>query len=188
MIVENFDVILDDYKINVKIVRNKDGNHLFVFTSQGKKRTLSACDLLAVVYDLNDKDEEAANALKNMLDHYSVNDPLYWKLRDAVMTAKTAWENRKNMVYKQQRCKTYLMKDENTGFTKIGKSVHPLKRESTLQAEKPTISLFKVCDRLVERELHNRFSTKHIRGEWYNLSKEDIEYILSKYDFKTINE
>lgn len=49
------------------------------------------------------------------------------------------------------------MKDENTGFTKIGKSIHPKKRERTLQSEKPTISLFKVCDKLVEKELHDYF-------------------------------
>lgn len=79
--------------------------------------------------------------------------------------------------------KTYLMHDANTGYTKIGKSINPRQRERTLQSEKPTITLMKVCDRLVEKQLHAQYADKRIRGEWFDLSEEDIADICSKYKF-----
>jgi len=79
--------------------------------------------------------------------------------------------------------KTYLMKDESTGLIKIGRSVSPSIRERTLQAEKPTISLLKVCDSLVERELHEQYENNRVRGEWFNLSDEEIAKIVEEYKF-----
>ena len=79
--------------------------------------------------------------------------------------------------------KTYLMRDSNTGYTKIGKAKDPKFRERTLQSEKPTISLFATCDSLVEPELHKKFESKRIRGEWFLLSEEDINYIMNNYKF-----
>lgn len=72
---------------------------------------------------------------------------------------------------------TYLMNDENTGFYKIGKSKNPKYRESTLQSEKPTINLIHVIKQDIERELHNKFSDKRIRGEWFRLNDEDVSLI-----------
>lgn len=79
--------------------------------------------------------------------------------------------------------KTYLMKDSNTGYTKIGKAINPKFRERTLQSEKPSISLFAVCDNLIESELHKKFESKRIRGEWFDLCEEDIKLILNSYKF-----
>lgn len=82
--------------------------------------------------------------------------------------------------------KTYLMRDSNTGYTKIGMSVNPRQRECTLQSEKPTITLFRVCDTLVEKELHSRYAVKRVRGEWFDLTEADIERICNDYQFKEI--
>ena len=79
--------------------------------------------------------------------------------------------------------KTYLMKDSNTGLIKIGKAVNPKFRERTLQSEKPTISLFAICDNLVERELHKKYNDKRVRGEWFKLSEDEVSKIVSKYNF-----
>lgn len=79
--------------------------------------------------------------------------------------------------------KTYLMKDSNTGYTKIGKAINPKFRERTLQSEKPSISLLAVCESLVESELHKKFESKRIRGEWFNLNEYDISEIIDKYNF-----
>ena len=76
------------------------------------------------------------------------------------------------------------MTDSETGATKIGRSINPPKRERTLQAEKKEISLLMVCDKDVEKQLHKQFETKHIRGEWYNLSENDINDIIKQYNFK----
>lgn len=79
--------------------------------------------------------------------------------------------------------KTYLMMDSNTGLVKIGRSVNPKARERTLQSEKPTISMIKVCEKLVEKELHKKYAKKRVRGEWFKLSEDDIEYIVAEYGF-----
>ena len=83
--------------------------------------------------------------------------------------------------------KTYLMKDENTGYTKIGKSINPRIREKTLQSEKPTISLFAICDHNIEKFLHKKFEDKRIRGEWFNLSDDNILDIINEYGFIQVN-
>lgn len=155
---------------------------LFIYKDKEGECAFNVYELLAIAYD--SENDEFSKKLILLLDCLSIENKYYWSLRDAVMTANTALNLQKERSYKKSKCQTYLMKDENTGFTKIGKSIHPKKRERTLQSEKPTISLFKVCDKLVEKELHDYFSIKHVRGEWYHLSDEDIKYILSKYNFK----
>lgn len=84
--------------------------------------------------------------------------------------------------------KIYLMIDTITGFCKIGISVNPNYRESTLQSEKPSVELIwsssdiKSNAKEIERELHEQFSDKRIRGEWFNLTVEDINYIKENYN------
>lgn len=82
--------------------------------------------------------------------------------------------------------KTYLMHDSNTGYTKIGMSVNPRQRERTLQSEKPTITLFRVCDTLVEKKLHSIYAAKRVRGEWFDLTESDIEKICNDYQFHEV--
>ena len=82
-----------------------------------------------------------------------------------------------------EKTKTYLMLDANTGYTKIGRSKDPKARERTLQSEKPSITLFAICDDLVESEIHKYYEKKRVRGEWFDLSDEDIENIMIDYDF-----
>jgi hypothetical protein len=73
--------------------------------------------------------------------------------------------------------KTYLMADTTNNYIKIGKSINVLYREKTLQAEKPSIEgLFYVEDD-IEKLLHSLFSEKRLRGEWFNLNQEDIDFI-----------
>jgi prophage antirepressor-like protein len=75
--------------------------------------------------------------------------------------------------------KTYLMRDTLRGFCKIGKSKNPKIRESTLQAELPTVELLHVIDKDIEAYLHKKFASKRLRGEWFDLSQSDINYIKS---------
>lgn len=85
----------------------------------------------------------------------------------------------------EEPCYVYLMVDISNGFHKIGISSHPEYREKTLQSEKPTIE--KICAKQhpsriiaqsIENALHTAFSAKRIRGEWFNLTKEDIAQII----------
>lgn len=78
-------------------------------------------------------------------------------------------------------CYVYLMVDIANGYHKIGISSKPEYRERTLQSEKPTIE--KVCAKqypsriiaeAIESALHKAFEAKRIRGEWFNLSEQDV--------------
>jgi hypothetical protein len=71
------------------------------------------------------------------------------------------------------------MIDKNTGYYKIGRSLKPKFREKTLQSEKPTIELLFSNDAKIkkEKDLHNMFSDKRIRGEWFDLNGSDLTKI-----------
>jgi len=75
--------------------------------------------------------------------------------------------------------KVYVMIDKNTGYYKIGRSVNPERREKTLQSEKPTIEMLFNHDARVkdEKELHDMFKDKRIRGEWFDLNGSDLTKI-----------
>jgi len=75
----------------------------------------------------------------------------------------------------------YIMEDTKTGYYKIGKSISPRFREKTLQAEKPTIiMLFKspLTRPEIEKEIHQHFKEKRIRGEWFKLNAKDLLFIM----------
>lgn len=86
--------------------------------------------------------------------------------------------------YTKNLQKTYIIKDKNTGYYKIGKSVNPIIREKTLQAQKPTYKLIKVFNNDIESELHFKYKKHRIRGEWFNLNKVQLKYICTSYETK----
>ena len=71
------------------------------------------------------------------------------------------------------------MRDHHTGFTKIGVSFDPKAREKKLISEKPTIELLHFWEGgfFEEKQLHQKFSSLRIRGEWFNLSSANIRNI-----------
>lgn len=77
----------------------------------------------------------------------------------------------------------YLIKN-NEGHYKIGKSVNPNKRIESLGVVLPfpieAVHLV-YSDRMskLEKELHERFGDKHIAGEWFALTDEDVNFIKS---------
>ncbi len=83
-----------------------------------------------------------------------------------------------------ETCYVYLMHDLKNNFYKIGISNSPVYREKTLQSEKPTIILIKSkcfpkrkIAEILEKTLHDNYSNKRIRGEWFSLNTEDINDI-----------
>jgi hypothetical protein len=75
----------------------------------------------------------------------------------------------------------YLMEDLRKGRFKIGRSKTPGKRERTLQAEVPEIVLrFSIpADDEHESQLHDHFSNKRVRGEWFSMSPDDLLWLVS---------
>ncbi len=81
---------------------------------------------------------------------------------------------------KKEKAYLYLMLEHSTGYYKIGVSKNPQSRERTLQSQKPDINVIfsrqfdKKSAFRFERKLHRLFDGKRIRGEWFELNKEDI--------------
>lgn len=73
----------------------------------------------------------------------------------------------------------YIIQNLRNNYYKIGYSKNPLHREQTLQSEEPEIKLisFKPGELSTEKELHKMFNAKHIRGEWFDLTLDDIRRI-----------
>ncbi len=73
----------------------------------------------------------------------------------------------------------YLMKNIRNGYYKIGRSIDPKVREKTLQAEDPDIKMvFKVqAPKRLEKTLHQEYQEKRLRGEWFALTRFDVQKI-----------
>lgn len=84
-----------------------------------------------------------------------------------------------DILMEESGLKTYLIKDSNTELYKIGKSKNPLKREKTLQGEKPTLEIVKTWNEDIEKILHQKYKKNRIRGEWFKLTEIQIKYICT---------
>jgi len=73
----------------------------------------------------------------------------------------------------------YVMLNKQNGYYKIGRSNNVAVRERTLQAQEPDIQLIHYfhCEKSLEKNLHKCFSEKRLRGEWFALSLEDVEFL-----------
>lgn len=80
-----------------------------------------------------------------------------------------------------EECYVYLMIDLTNNYHKIGISNKPKYREKTLQSEKPTIEMLcskrfpnrKIANSF-EQALHQVYVDKRVRGEWFDLTNEEI--------------
>lgn len=93
-------------------------------------------------------------------------------------------EQRKEYDAKEEDSKkgfVYLMQHDVDAHTKIGFSKQPTTREATLRSADFNLRIVALFKGTMEDErwLHKRFSSKRIRGEWFNLNEEDIQKIKS---------
>lgn len=68
------------------------------------------------------------------------------------------------------------------GYVKIGRSANPMKRLNNHQTSTPyelwlIVSLPVDDSRAVENELHEHFSEKLVRGEWFELDYDDYDML-----------
>jgi hypothetical protein len=80
--------------------------------------------------------------------------------------------------------KTYIMHDKSTDLYKIGKSVNIDFREKTLAGQIPKIETILYFDNDIESILHQKYKEKRQRGEWFNLSADDILELIEQFNFK----
>ena len=182
------DSLINQFKvdeINIKeslLIKDKgNGKYFFYFlTSKNSVIKMSKEDILMIFfYNLRIIPKHIFNYLDSLITQ---KDITYLRVKYSILSSIfTTYINER--VSGSSIQKTYLMKDSNTGLTKIGKAVDPKYRERTLQSEKPTISLFAVCEDNVESKLHEQYKDKRVRGEWFNLTGEEIKNIINKFKF-----
>lgn len=93
----------------------------------------------------------------------------YDKINEAIRLPSNNGRHRKDQF-------VYLMKNRRNGLVKIGISTNPSRRERTLQSEEPDIDLLfsSPSSIRVEKSLHELFSKKRVRGEWFKLNDDDV--------------
>ena len=104
-------------------------------------------------------------------------------IRERILLRDNA-EIEESIPKKDKSCSVYLMMDTTNNFHKIDISNNPKYREHTLQSDKPTIDLIvskeyptRLIAEAIESALHKIYNNKRIRGEWFNLDKEDVIHI-----------
>lgn len=92
-----------------------------------------------------------------------------WRESKQANKTKTPWQDNMSQVY--------LMLNKKTGRVKIGISDNPTFREKTLQEEVPDIELIHkgAGSWNQEQSLHLHFASKRLRGEWFDLTADEIE-------------
>lgn len=109
-----------------------------------------------------------------------------WKID--VNSLLISWET-KPPDTEQEECFVYLMKDIRNSRHKIGISKNPFVRERTLQSEQPSTQLIaykKYVNRKIaaafEKALHETYSHKRRRGEWFEFDNEDLKELSATLD------
>jgi hypothetical protein len=85
----------------------------------------------------------------------------------------------KSETKEEQQTWLYLFRHSN-GLTKIGFSSNPTRREKTIQAEDPRVHMIATRPGKLhqEKRLHRIFADKRVRGEWFDLSDQDVERLM----------
>ena len=160
-------------------IKNIGEKTYFYFPINNTVYKLNKEEILNIVCIKGNKDE-ILDVIKYLDTILEKSDYLYLKLKYLELDNLIIDNNNSS----KSNQKTYLMKDSNTGLIKIGKAIDPKFRERTLQSEKPTISLFAICDNLIEDELHEKYNDKRVRGEWFKLGEDEVSDIIKEYDFR----
>lgn len=112
---------------------------------------------------------------------------MYEKLRESNLLDQPLQEETKSNENEsnEDECYVYIMEDTVNHYFKIGISNKPEYREKTLQSEKPTIELIRYKQypsrkiaKAIESALHESFSDKHLRGEWFELNELEVNQII----------
>lgn len=76
---------------------------------------------------------------------------------------------------------TYIGTD-SSGAYKIGRTSDLMQREKGIKTGNHSYRTVIFIKDDFEKELHDKFSDKRIRGEWFDLSDKDLKFITSNYD------
>lgn len=110
-------------------------------------------------------------------------------VKQFISESTRAKEESKIKTREKKKGYVYFIKD-NSGYIKIGctKNVNRrLKDFSVASINLKIVHQIETNDmELTEELFHNKFFKKRIKGEWFNLNENDIEYIISNHYSKKI--
>jgi hypothetical protein len=134
------------------------------------------------------KIRDACNEALRLYDSSNITDEIVYKENENDLIKEHIRYKDTRQIKKDTSTFIYIMIDYNTGYYKIGHSKNVLRRESTLQSEKPTIELLYTFegDRKDERDIHENYKDFRIRGEWFALDKWMVDAIISNLEFKKV--
>ncbi len=84
---------------------------------------------------------------------------------------------------KKAEFQTYLIRDEDAGLIKIGKSKDIYMRMKTIGRKR--LKLIAYVDRDIEVYLHKLYQSVRVKGEWFNLTDEEVKEIIKTFGFET---
>ena len=128
------------------------------------------------------KSDAAQNSYKLLLDMVTEEKNEYTNIRKSFINSLI----QTNTLVSGK--KTYLIYDDITKKFKIGKSYDPYKREKTLCSDRCSINLVAYCDYDIESVLHSMYSEYRVRGEWFNLSTNQVRWIIDYFGMKITNQ
>ena len=154
----------------VTIFRNERINKEDIVESLAIPLALKDSEKVIVDYTIYDKIKETIDLFTKKPNPIIVEKPIYIdrpkKVKPITNTKKVC----------------YLMVDSSTKYVKIGNSINPHKRERTLQSEKPTIEILHIFNKNIDSDLHNKYSKRRVRGEWFKLTSNEVKQIINKYE------
>ena len=85
--------------------------------------------------------------------------------------------NYKNIIH------TYLVRDNKSGYIKIGRTGRISSRIRSLRSVYKDITIMYLLDKDVEKELHHKYELYRMYGEWFHLDDNQISEIVDLYGF-----
>jgi len=187
------DYSIDDIEIQIHNFSYGWNNHVKYYISLNSFLKLEYRKIKKYAFEYLDFFKKIGLCLKTT--NYQERINWYNRYANQIKQAKKDIELLKNNEYKfiqlnklesqkihKQESQCYIIKDENTGLYKIGRSSNPLNREKTLQSEKPLLKAVKIFKEDHEAELHDLYKKQRVRGEWFKLTKLQLQYVCTKYN------
>lgn len=189
----------DNSKINFEINKcvynniDYDGDKLFesnIQITSGELEKLANNTLINWKIEFKNGTDKLIDEVENKSLQFSINhfSKEYIKLvkKEIENHIPLNDRNEKNSdITKNEKCYLYLMIDTTNNYHKIGISNSPEYREKTLQSEKPTIEMLankefpnRKIAHSFEQALHSTYDEKRVRGEWFDLSQEEVKDII----------
>lgn len=133
------------------------------------------------------------DSLSLVLDKFDKDEDGYFNfiLQEHLEKRRNYCESRRQARLKadEDKVRIYLLKDNDSGYIKIGSSVNPLRRYNEITNQTKSVNgsnknrnyelywYSSTTIRVKEKEIQQKFKKKNIIGEWFDLDNNDIEII-----------